>query len=190
MTKVNGSGKSWANTTAKREGEKDYRLVRSSERTEGAPVNREVSLETTKLSEGRTISLKAYETARITVGLTINGVHLREARLIVTEMLNREVAHAMGQDRKPQSLNFGDLEAPLGAVVSVEYGRTVPLQAKYHSAKVDVGVSMPVREPEDPKQAVKMLEDTYKQVSAQVADQIVAEVAKLRTLKDGADIGF
>lgn len=128
------------------------------------------------VSLGRTVSLGNYEFARISVGVDVIGRVKARQELYewgiawCTEMLERELASIHSKDR-----DKNDLPPPPDSVVMVvpklDYGLTIAL-AKFNSAKVDVGYSLPT----DPDS----LEAAWVEMQTFVGDRVSQQVSVLR----------
>jgi hypothetical protein len=127
---------------------------------------------------GRTISLGNFEFVRILIGACVGYVPVPsvqdgafdEVKAFVTEILAREEAMVRRAQREQAAL------PPLpgvNRVIWVEYGLTLNAGIKYESHKVDIGMSRPIGDGEDPAEAMAAME-TY------LAQRVAAERDRLR----------
>ena len=111
---------------------------------------------------GRTVSLKQFEFARITVAMR-TGVKDPEKRDeaydqclgVVNEILNRECSKIAGDKRDDEAIAW-TVEGGQ-RTVTIEYGLTVSL-ARYESAKVDIGITQPISDDADIEKEIEALQ--------------------------------
>jgi hypothetical protein len=171
-------------SVSRKAGRDDYQETRSSNEPNGDRAVQKVNDQTEiRVCHGRTINLGNYESARISVSYTAMSDDyesaMESARGIVLEILAREVASLKGESRKPVSL--GETVGS-GAMVGLDYGLTLNL-GNFESAKIDIGVTAPVGDEE-------AVEDARSRISESCENRVKDEVAIIRGLKGGDDLGF
>lgn len=128
---------------------------------------------------GRTISLGNFEFVRIQIGARVGYVPVPDAnydaafdavQAFVDAVLVREEALVR---RTPVPEGALPPLAGVNRVVWVEYGMTLNAGIKYESHKLDIGLSRPIGDDEDPAAAMAALE-TY------LAQRVAAQRDRLR----------
>ncbi len=154
---------------------------RSADSEGGELVMRERPLSSTTVSIGRTLNMGDFNFARIEIGITLSGAGDDAtdcAHGIANEILMREVASVLGQDRIVTTLDYAD--ALRGRSIRVNYGMTKAMKS-YESLKFDIAIDEPIAD------GIPM-EAAITAVQAKTARYIEREMA--RHTAGNADSGF
>lgn len=124
----------------------------------------------------RTISLGNYEFVRIQIGARVRVAPEASADAsfdavlaFVSEILAREEALVRKSPREDGPM--ADLPG-VRREVWVEYGMTLNAKVKYESHKIDIGLSRPIGDDEDARQAMTALEAYLSQRAAAERDRL------------------
>lgn len=173
-------------SVSKKTGRDEYREVRDENSENGERAVQSVTKGSEiRVAHGRTVNLGNYESARITVSYSAVGSEagvekgMEKSRIIVMEALSREVCNL---SQKPHTKK--ELGLPIGeaAKIGVDYGLTLNL-GNFESAKVDVGVTIPIPDGSTVDEALVRLSEILEK-------RIKAEVDAIRGLKGADDIGI
>lgn len=129
---------------------------------------------------GRTISLGDFNFARVDCGVEFavgSGDATETARMVVSEVLEREIAAITGNARKKGDLSV--MDGLKGRRIHVTYGMTKSLKA-YESARFDVTVDEPVADGVS-------FEEALASVQAVTGRFIEAELKRVKSAKP---VGF
>jgi hypothetical protein len=117
---------------------------RSSESDGGEIVAHDRPASSTTVSVGRTLNMGDFNFARIEIGVTVSGAGqdaIDCAGGIANEILMREVASVLSQDRVVTPLDYAD--ALRGRSIRVNYGMTKAMKS-YESLKFDIAIDEPL----------------------------------------------
>jgi len=193
IQRVNGSTK--VDVSKKSEGKKEYTPVSSKDEVHPKAVDQRVVGEGSsfRISQGRTLNLGNYESARVHV--SFGGTNFKtdierdQADGVVREILAQEIAILTNQDRDRRPLGItSEFVHPEAMYVRLEYGLTLNL-GNFESARVDVAVTMPVESTGNTGNVATDITDAASKAQNEAGERIQREAKAIKGLKGGSDIG-